>query len=108
MLRNSSTNHTFLYYINVMAIDRETLSIVQFLRFIDRDGIGQSQLVIHNFSIFLPLGAEHSTRWLPESQGLISGREKLGQSAIGIALYQGLMIPSRIRPTISSYDGTIV
>ena len=76
-----------------MAIDRETLSTVLFRRFIDRDGIGQSQLGIHNFSVFPPPGAEHSTTWLPawRSQGLISDMEKLGQSAIGIALCQGPM-----------------
>ena len=49
-----------------MAIDRETLLIVQFLRLIDRDGICQSQLVVHNeSSIFSPPTAEHSTTWLP-------------------------------------------
>ena len=37
-----------------MAIDRKTLSMVQFLRLTDRDGVGQSQLVIHNSSIFFP------------------------------------------------------
>ena len=31
-----------------IAMREETLSIVQFLRLIDRDGIGQSQNVIHN------------------------------------------------------------
>ena len=35
-----------------MAVDREILSIVQFLRHIDRDGIGQSQVFIHNSSFF--------------------------------------------------------
>ena len=50
---------------NAMAIDRETLSIVQSLRLIDRDGIRQSQLVIQNFSVSFPPGAEHSTTWLP-------------------------------------------
>ena len=60
---------------------------------IDRDGIGQSQLVAYNSSIFCLPWAEHSTTWLPawRSQGLLSDREKLGQSAIGIALYQGPM-----------------
>ena len=37
-----------------MAIDRKTLSMVQFLRLTDRDGVGQSQLVIHNSSMFFP------------------------------------------------------
>ena len=72
----------------VMATDRETLSIVQFLRLIDRDGIGQPQLVVHDeFDIFPRQG--QSTR----QHGLIrpSDREKLGQSAIGIALYPGPM-----------------
>ena len=83
-----------------MAIDRETLSIVQFLRLIDRDGISQSQLVIHNSSVVFTPGAEYSTTWLLawRSQGLISDREKLGQSAIGIALCQG--------PTDASLDPT--
>ena len=79
-----------------MATDRETLSIVHFLRLTDRDEIDQRQLVMHNeSSIFYPSGAEHSTTWLQawRSQGLIrpSDREKLGQSAIGIPLYQGPM-----------------
>ena len=86
----------------------EALSIVQFLRLIDRNGIGQPRLVIH--MQFLPPGAEHSTTWLPAwtSQGLISDREKLGQLAIGIVLYQGPMDTSWIRPTIYPYNRTIV
>ena len=48
-----------------MAIDRETLSTVHFLRLIDGDEIGQSHLVIHNeSSIFSPPVVEHSTAWL--------------------------------------------
>ena len=76
-----------------MATDTETLSIVQFLRLTDRDGISQSQLVTHNSSIFFLPEAEHSTTRLLawRSQGLISDGEKLGESAIGIALYQGPM-----------------
>ena len=76
-----------------MDFDRETLSILQFIRLLDKDGVGQSHLVIYNSSIVFPPGAQHSTTWLPEwrSQGLISGREGLGQSAISIALYQGPM-----------------
>ena len=35
-----------------MAIDREILSIVQFLRLIDRVEIGQSQVFTHNFLSF--------------------------------------------------------
>ena len=53
------------------------------------------ELANHSLSyiLFSPLGAEHSTTWLRawRSQGLISDREKLGQSAISIALYQGPM-----------------
>ena len=44
-----SENKIYLLLI-AMAIDRETLSIVQFLGLIDRDGISQSQLVICNES----------------------------------------------------------
>ena len=51
--------------LSTKAIARETLSIVQFLRLIDRNRIGQSQLVIHSSSVFLTPGAEHSTTWLP-------------------------------------------
>ena len=43
-----------------MDIDRETLSIVHFLRPIDRDGIGQSQLVNQNSSMFFPPGADRA------------------------------------------------
>ena len=42
----------FATLLNVMAVDRETLSILQFLRLTDSGGIGQSQLVIHNSSVF--------------------------------------------------------
>ena len=67
--------------------------MVQFLRVIDRDGIGQSQLAIHNSSLVFAPGAEHSATWLPawRSQSLNGDREKLGRSVIGTALYQGPM-----------------
>ena len=94
-----------------MAIDRETLSIVQFLRLTDRDGIDQSQLVIHNPPCSFPPETEHSTTWLSasRSQGLIySDREKLGQSA---SPYQGPM-DTFLDPTnyiyTYPYDRTIV
>ena len=57
------------------------------------ESTNHAQLVIHNSSTaFLP-EAEHSTTWLPAwgSQRLVSDRKKLGQSAIGIALYQMLV-----------------
>ena len=63
-----------------MAIGRATLSILHFPRLIYRDGIGQSQLVIHY--VFPVRG---------RALNMAASIGVTGQSAIGIALYQGPM-----------------
>ena len=83
-----------------MAIGRETLSIVQFLKLIDRDGSDQSQLVIHNFSPFSSCQGQSTQQHGCRHGGHRGTGEKLGQSAIGIALYQRPVVrPTFLDPT---------
>ena len=98
---------------NAMAINRETLSIVQVLTLIDKDGIRQSQLVIYN-SPLPPHGQgqktqRHGCRHGGHTQGLIrpSDRENLGNQSSASPYIRGPWILFWIRPAIYAYDRTI-